>query len=333
MKSINQFKSLVSSNLFTEFIKSQRNEVIDILNGKSNKLILIVGPCSVHNYEQFIDYLDKFKLIKEKYESKILFLVRTYVEKSRSTGHWRGYLNDPNLDNSCDLELGILNTRKLMYEMSKRKLAIATEILCPITCYYLRDFVTWSAIGARSCESQVNRIVSSDIEYSIGYKNDRNGNIQIPLEGINYSKNSHTFLNTNDDGMIESKTSNGNRNCHLILRGSLDKVNYKKEDVNLAENMMEKFNVNTKIIIDCSHDNSMRSKNPSIAHKNQKLVVYDVIEQIKNGNKSIGGLMIESNINEGKQSMEAKEYGVSITDACIDIEETEMIIKYIYDNL
>ena len=234
MKSINQFKSLVSSNLFTEFIKSQRNEVIDILNGKSNKLILIVGPCSVHNYEQFIDYLDKFKLIKEKYESKILFLVRTYVEKSRSTGHWKGYLNDPNLDNSCDLELGILNTRKLMYEMSKRNLAIGLLKFYALLLVTILEILLLGKkfIGARSCESQVNRIVSSDIEYSIGYKNDRNGNIQIPLEGINYSKNSHTFLNTNDDGMIESKTSNGNRNCHLILRGSLDKVNYKKEDVN-----------------------------------------------------------------------------------------------------
>ena len=178
LKSPKYYKELICSQKFKKDIDNYRKIVKDIVNGRCNKFILIVGPCSIHNYDEFIDYLDLFTKIKEKYQSKFFFMIRMYIEKSRSTGLWKGYLNDPNLDNSCNIELGIKHTRELFLEATKRKIPIATEILCPLTCKYLDDFVTWSAVGARTCENQTTRIIASDFDYPIGFKNDRKGDIQ-----------------------------------------------------------------------------------------------------------------------------------------------------------
>lgn len=331
----NSLRKKINSEEFKININNYKKELIDILNYKSKKFIMIVGPCSIHNYEEYIDYLNKFSEIVRKYESKLFIMIRAYSEKSRSTGHWKGFLNDPNLNNSCDIEKGIELTRKIFYKISEKNIPIATEILCPLTCYYLNDFVTWSAIGARSCEFQINRIVASDFDYPIGFKNDRKGDIKTPIEGIKYSSNKHSFITIDDDGKSIIKKTNGNKNNHIILRGSLDGVNYKKENILETENMLVKHEINTKIIIDCSHDNCLRSQDPINCHKNQEKVVDDVIKQIKEGNKSIGGLMIESNINEGNQKMDNEnlKYGVSITDPCINLEDTDRILKKIFDVL
>ena len=218
--------------------------------------------------------------------------------------------------------------------MSKNNIPIATEILCPLSCYYLDDFVSWSAIGARTTESQINRMISSDFNYPIGFKNDRKGDIKIPIEGIKYSQQSHTFISINDKGQTIVKKSNGNKNNHIILRGSLNCVNYKKENIKATEELLNKYEINTRIMIDCSHDNAQRFKYGNNSYKYQEEVVDNVIDQIKSGNKSICGLMIESNINSGNQQITKNlKYGISITDSCIDIQETERIIKKIYENL
>lgn len=335
LKSPKYYKELISSDTFKKDIENYRTIVKDIVNGRSNKLLLIVGPCSIHNYDEFIDYLDLFNKIKNKYESKIFFMIRMYIEKSRSTGLWKGYLNDPNLDNTCNIELGIKNTRQLFLEATKRNIPIATEILCPLTCKYLDDFVTWSAIGARTCENQITRIIASEFDYPIGFKNDRKGDIQIPIDGINQSKKSHNYVSINTEGSPCIIKTIGNNNNHIILRGAIGKVNYKEEDVKAAKDLLLKHNIDTKIIIDCSHDNCMRYLDSKNCYKNQELVVDDVIRQKHNKDEHICGLMIESNINEGSQSIdcENKKYGISITDPCISIQETDRIINKLFNSI
>ena len=310
-----------------EFIFRSRNEIIDILNKKSNKKIVIVGPCSIHNVEEAKNYGKLLKNIESKVKDKIVIVMRVYFEKPRTNIGWKGLINDPNLDNSFDVNKGIHLARELLLYLNNIGLPCAYEILDTITPQYISDLIVWGAIGARTSESQVHRQIVSGLSMPIGFKNSTSGEINGAINGIICASQKQCFTGITENGNAAIITTKGNSNTHIILRGSDSGGNYDEENISNYEKDLISKNIQTNIMVDCSHGNSNKD------YRNQKIVVNNVINQLKNGNKSIIGIMIESNINEGAQKLTNNgvlKYGISITDSCINIKETEMHLMNLY---
>ena len=290
--------------------------------------IIIIGPCSIHEIDSALEYAQFILKMNTLYGDKICLIMRTYLSKPRTCLGWKGYLYQPNILEKPNLKKGITLSRDLLVKITQLGVACSMEYLDTISPQYFDDLLVWGAIGARTSESQVHRELVSGLSTPVGFKNSINGEITNVVNSIKCAKEQHTFLGCNCDGKISSIRSKGNHDCHLILRGSDKGPNYKKLDILKAIVELDDKEVNNSIIIDCSHGNSGKD------YRNQKPVALHILNNIKYGLHQIKGIMIESNIKKGNQSIDkTMEYGVSITDSCIDLIESEEIIKQYYDKL
>ncbi len=314
-----------------ETILKFREEIQNILTFQDNRKFIVVGPCSIHDTQAAEDYAGKLKKLSERVKDKLLLLMRVYFEKPRTTVGWKGLINDPDLNDSFNIEKGLLAARSFLIKIAQLGLPAATETLDPITPRYLADLISWSAIGARTTESQTHREMASGLSMPVGFKNGTDGNIQVALDAIQSSRMPHHFLGINEIGETSTFKTRGNLYGHIILRGGSGHPNYDAATVTRVEEKLKKLNLPQRIVIDCSHGNSNKN------HKAQALVLKNLIQQMADGNQSIVGMMLESNLYEGNQhipsSLEDLTYGVSVTDKCIGWEETEQIILDAYEKL
>lgn len=309
-----------------DFIFESRQIIENILSNKDSRQFIIVGPCSIHDYNMAIEYARKLKVLAEQVKDHFFIVMRVYFEKPRTTVGWKGLINDPYLDDSFEMEQGLTLARKLMLEITDMGLPIGTEALDPISPQYLSDLVTWSAIGARTTESQTHREMASGLSSPVGFKNGTDGSVSVAINAMLSAATPHSFLGINEQGNVAIINTKGNSFGHVILRGGSDGPNHDSVSISEVIKDMKKSNVVPNIVVDCSHGNSHKN------HKLQPIVFKDVVNQFINGTKEIKGLMLESNIVEGSQKLvpgqkELLKFGVSITDACIGWDETEEIIK------
>jgi len=317
-----------SSTEIQRLVEKTRSEICSIIDGTSNKKLFIIGPCSIHNVEEAMVYARALKNIADSIKNKFLIVMRVYFEKPRTTVGWKGLINDPHLNNTFQVNHGLALARKLLIDINRIGLPCGYEVLDTITPQYISDLISWGAIGARTVESQVHRQMVSGLSMPIGFKNGTNGDMVVARDGVLSAAYPHCFMGITNDGEPAVCKTKGNKSCHVILRGGKDGPNYYKENIKKMEKLLVEQNLKPAIMIDCSHGNSNKN------HKNQKKVLSETIKNMKNI-FTIKGVMIESNINEGKQSygQQELEYGVSITDSCISIEETKKILKNAYELL
>ncbi|HEY9611298.1 3-deoxy-7-phosphoheptulonate synthase, partial [Allocoleopsis sp.] len=312
-------------------VLKSRQELEAILDGKDQRKFLVVGPCSIHDVQAAEDYAKRLKTLAERVKDKLLLVMRVYFEKPRTTVGWKGLINDPDLDDSFHIEKGLIMARELLIKIAELGLPTATEALDPIVPQYISDLISWTAIGARTTESQTHREMASGLSMPVGFKNSTDGSIQVALNALQSAREPHHFLGINEEGQVSIFRTTGNAYGHIILRGGDRKPNFDADSVKLAEEKLEAAQLPCKIVIDCSHGNSKKN------HKLQGSVFENVIHQILDGNTSIVGMMLESNLYEGNQPIpsnrEELKYGVSVTDKCIDWEETEKIVLAAYDML
>ena len=304
-----------------ESIHESRQIIHNIINKKDPRLLVIIGPCSIHDEEAVQHYSDKLALIKSSFPN-LFIVMRVYFEKPRTITGWKGLIMDPDLDGTCDINKGLYLARKIMVDIVEKEIPIACEFLDTISAQYISCLVSYGAIGARTTQSQLHRQMSSGLSVPIGFKNTTDGNINIAINSILASRESHTFLGIDKHGQASIVKTRGNKNCHLVLRGGKT-PNYNKESVEDATRKCIDKNIHSGIIIDCSHGNSHKD------FRNQKVVVDDVCKQLSRPSCNIIGVMIESNIYEGKQVLVHKDnllYGVSITDSCISLAESEKLL-------
>ena len=303
-----------------ELVANSRQTVQDILDGKDDRLFAVVGPCSIHDTELALEYGKRLKALADEVSGQIFIIMRVYFEKPRTTVGWKGLINDTHLNGSFEIEDGLRKARKLLIDLSEIGLPLATEALDPISPQYLQDTITWTAIGARTTESQTHREMSSGLSSPVGFKNGTDGSLDVAVNAMKSVVSGHAFLGINPQGQVAITKTKGNHYGHVVLRGGGGKPNYDSVSIALCEQALEKAKLPTNIVVDCSHANSNKD------HNVQPLVLDDIAHQIKDGNRSICGVMIESNINEGNQSipddLSQLKYGVSVTDACISWEST-----------
>ncbi len=324
-------KEIIVNETVYQTVLVGRQTINNILDKKDDRIIAIVGPCSVHDYESSIEYAKKLKVLKDKYNDKIVIVMRVYFEKPRTTVGWKGMILDPLMDGSCDIEEGLRRGRKLLSHINEMGLACATEALDPIVPQYIADLISWAAIGARTTESQTHREMSSGLSMPVGFKNGTDGSIKTAVDALIASTHSHTFIGIDQYGQTSVLKTKGNEYGHIILRGGRNGSNYHNKSILETEEFLNKFNLKENIIVDCSHANSDKD------YKNQSRVIKSIIAQKQSGNKSIIGFMLESNINEGNQKigddLSKLKYGVSVTDQCINIEETEELLDLVYRSI
>ncbi len=332
IKPIELLKSLPASSKINKFIKKTRTEIRDILKGKSEKKLLIVGPCSIHDFELACEYGKMLKNISDKVNDKILIIMRVYFEKPRTTIGWKGLINDPDLDNTFNINKGLRLARNLLLYLNSIELPCAYEILDTFTPQFIGDLISWGAIGARTCESQVHRQMVSGLSIPVGFKNSSSGDYDAPINSIISASHPHCFYGIDFDGQAIILNTKGNDDCHIILRGSTYSTNYDIHEVQMVEILMEESKLKKNIMIDCSHGNSGKN------YTRQKEVFNYICTQLQENHMSVIGMMLESNINEGKQTLvfgkkEELKYGVSITDSCINIQETEKLLLQLWEIL
>lgn len=303
-----------------------RQVVQNILDSRDDRLLFVVGPCSIHDPVAAMDYAEKLQKLSEKVSDQFFIVMRMYFEKPRTTVGWKGLINDPSMDDSFDIEKGIQTARKLLIDINEMGLATGTEALDPITPQYLSELITWSAIGARTTESQTHREMSSGLSMPVGFKNGTDGSIEVAVHAMMSVKSPHHFLGINEEGQVCKFSTRGNPYSHVVLRGGGGKPNFDADSVETCAKLLEQNKLRSKIMIDCSHANSEKD------HNKQPTVFENVMTQVKNGNKNIMGVMIESHLKAGNQKipddLSKLEYGVSVTDKCVDWETTEtMILK------
>ncbi|CAN0582115.1 unnamed protein product [Ectocarpus sp. 12 AP-2014] len=319
------------SGAAAESVKNGRQAIYDIMDGKDHRLFVVVGPCSIHDVEAAQDYAARLKKLADEVSDTLLIVMRVYFEKPRTTVGWKGLINDPHLNDTFDIEQGLHIGRRLLLDIAELGLPTATEALDPISPQYLQDTISWSAIGARTTESQTHREMSSGLSMAIGFKNGTDGSLDVAVNAMKSVSHPHSFLGIDQKGQVAVIRTKGNNYGHVVLRGGGGKPNYDSVSVALCEQALDKAGLRKSIMVDCSHANS--SKDPAI----QPLVMQDISHQILEGNQSIQGLMVESNINWGNQSipenLQDLKYGVSVTDACIDWPTTEKAIRDMRDKL
>ena len=301
-----------------ELVAQSRQTVADILQRKDHRLMVVVGPCSIHDPEAAIEYAEKLAHTARALDEQLFIIMRAYFEKPRSTVGWKGLINDPHLDDSFQIDEGLAIARRLLLEISQLGLPLSTEALDPITPQYLHDLITWSAIGARTTESQTHREMDSGLSSAVGFKNGTDGSLGVAINALQSVASPHRFLGINSAGQVAMIQTTGNPNAHIVLRGGSNGPNYDAESVAACEQALRDIGQRPNIMVDCSHANSNKD------HNLQLQVARSVSEQIRTGNDSIVGLMIESNLASGNQSLNGElRYGVSITDSCIDRPATE----------
>lgn len=324
-------QALPMSEASLEMLASSRKVIQDILDRKDHRVFVVVGPCSIHDTEAALDYARRLKALADELSDTLYIVMRVYFEKPRTTVGWKGLINDPYLDDSFKLEEGLHIGRKLLLDILELGLPTSTEALDPISPQYLQDAISWSAIGARTTESQTHREMASGLSSPVGFKNGTDGGLTVATNALNSVAKPHRFLGINSAGQVSVFTTRGNRYGHIVLRGGGGGPNYDSVHIRLCEQALDKAAVPRNIMVDCSHANS--NKQPEL----QPLVVENVANQIIEGNKSIVGLMIESNINAGNQPIPANldelAYGVSVTDGCIDWETTETCLRDMRDKV
>lgn len=327
-----QLKELLpASRNALDNVESSRSVLSNIFDKNDNRLIMIVGPCSFHDPKACFEYSKRLKLLAKIVLPMIYIVMRVYLEKPRTNLGWKGYINDPALNNTYCIEKGFYNSRKYMLDLCEMGMPIATEILTPYSYLYFEDLLSWGAIGARTSESQPHREIASGLPMPIGFKNGTDGGVESAINGISFSSRPQVFLGMNLDGRISILHTQGNPYGHLVLRGSDKKQNYCKEDIAKAEEGLCKLNLPASLIIDCSHGNSSGDPDRQID------VLNEVISQRNLGNDSIRGVMMESFLENGNQSIPTNisqlHYGQSITDACVGWKNTERMIIRIYESL
>ncbi|GAX36900.1 3-deoxy-7-phosphoheptulonate synthase [Nodularia sp. NIES-3585] len=311
-------------------VLQHRQEIKNILDFQDNRKFIVVGPCSIHDPQAALEYSQRLKLLAERVKDKLLLIMRVYFEKPRTTVGWKGLINDPDMDDSFHVEKGLLTARSLLIKIAELGLPAGTEALDPIIPQYISELITWSAIGARTTESQTHREMASGLSMPVGFKNGTDGNIQVALNALQSAKSSHNFLGINHKGQVSVFETRGNPYGHVILRGG-SQPNFDAENIQLVEEKLKAANLSPRIVIDCSHGNTNKD------YTLQPTVLENVIQQIVDGNTSIVGVMLESNLYEGSQPMTGKreelKYGVSVTDKCISWDETEKSILAAYQKL
>lgn len=324
-------QSLPLPDLMAENIAEGRQTIRNILDRKDPRLFMVVGPCSVHDPKSAIDYAHRLKELADQVQDQLYIVMRVYFEKPRTTVGWKGLINDPNLDGSFDIETGLKTARELMLQITEIGLPIANEALDPISPQYLQDLISWSAIGARTTESQTHREMASGLSVPIGFKNGTDGSLSVATNALLSVSEGHSFLGIDGKGLVSVINSSGNQHAHIVLRGGGGKPNYDSVSVAVTEQALADGNLPINIMVDCSHANS--NKDPSL----QPLVLENICNQILEGNQSIVGVMLESHILAGNQKLgEDKsllEYGKSITDGCIDWQTTESALIATRDKL
>jgi 3-deoxy-7-phosphoheptulonate synthase len=305
----------------TEKVLADRKVVRDIIHLKDPRLLVVIGPCSIHDPEAALDYARRLADLAERVKDKYFLVMRVYFEKPRTTIGWKGFINDPRLDDSCDMEHGLHAARKLMLDIVELGLPIATEFLDPIVPQYTADLVSWSAIGARTTESQTHREMASGLSMPVGFKNATDGNIQVAINAIQSASIAHSFLGIDLDGHTAVVKTTGNPNTHLVLRGGEKQPNFEIPEVTYAACKLEAAGLEPSVMIDCSHANANK------VARNQIRVWKDILKQRSKGGNPITGAMIESFIEEGNQKISDNlQYGLSITDACVDWKTTEEML-------
>jgi len=314
-----------------EMVAGSRQVIQDILDRKDHRFFVVVGPCSIHDPEAAMDYARRLKRLADEVSDTLYIIMRVYFEKPRTTVGWKGLINDPFLDDSFKIEEGLHIGRQLLLDILELGLPTSTEALDPISPQYLQDLISWSAIGARTTESQTHREMASGLSSPVGFKNGTDGGLTVATNALNSVAKPHRFLGINSEGQVSVFTTRGNRYGHIVLRGGSGGPNYDSVHIRLCEEALDKAGVPRNIMVDCSHANS--NKQPEL----QPLVVENVANQILEGNKSIVGLMIESHIHAGNQAIPANlkdlAYGVSVTDGCIDWETTERCLRSMRDKI
>jgi len=316
-------EELPTSETAAETVYRARAEVTRILEGKDHRLVVITGPCSIHDTEAAIEYAKLLRQASEKYSRDLCIIMRVYFEKPRTTVGWKGLINDPHLDGSFQINDGLRIARRLLLDLAELGVPAGTEFLDMIIPQYMVGLVSWGAIGARTTESQVHRELVSGLSCPVGFKNGTSGNVQIAVEAVQAAGHAHTFLGHTKNGQSAIFFTTGNPHCHVILRGGRKTTNYDAASIEQACLILEKGGLPRRVMVDCSHANSNKD------HKRQPDVCRDIAKQVAGGSREIFGVMLESNLVEGAQKLskgKALTYGQSITDACIDWERTEELL-------
>ena len=306
------------SDAAADLVHQTRQEIADLVHGRDKRLLLIIGPCSIHDPEAALEYARKLLPLRKKYEKELLIVMRVYFEKPRTTVGWKGLINDPHLDGTFDINFGLRQARKLLLSLNEMGMPASTEFLDMITPQYYADLISWGAIGARTTESQVHRELSSGLSCPVGFKNGTDGNLKIAIDAIGAASHPHHFLSVTKTGHSAIVQTAGNRDCHVILRGGKE-PNYDSSHVTAAAEACEKAGVPSKLMVDFSHANSRKD------FKRQMEVAADIANQLRNGEDHIMGVMVESHLVEGRQDKPVT-YGQSITDACIGWPDTEALL-------
>ena len=328
----NQLKQDVpASDSALETVSNGRLAIKKILAREDPRLLLIVGPCSIHDSAAALDYAARLKALAGEVSDSLLLVMRVYFEKPRTTVGWKGFINDPHMNDSFNIAEGLHLGRKLLVDLANMGIPTSTEALDPVSPQYLQDMICWSAIGARTAESQTHREMASGLSSAVGFKNGTDGSLGVAINALKSVSAPHRFLGINHTGEVAIIHTRGNNHAHIVLRGGGGRPNYDSVSVSMCERQLLSSGVPANIMIDCSHANSSKD------HTQQRVIMNDVGNQIIDNNQSIIGLMVESNISSGNQSIPGDlselEYGVSVTDACVDWQTTETMIRELRDKV
>lgn len=317
-------EELPLSDKGVQYITRSRQTIADIIHRRDPRLLVVTGPCSIHDIDSAKEYALKLKKLHDELQDNLFLVMRIYFEKPRTTVGWKGLINDPDMNGSFDVEKGLRKGRELLLWLAELELPVATEALDPISPQYLSELFSWSAIGARTTESQTHREMASGLSMPVGFKNGTDGKLNVAINALESAAHPHRFMGINPQGQVALMQTQGNPDGHIILRGG-SQPNYDAESIAEFEKQIEGAGIVPKLVVDCSHGNSSKD------HRRQALVTDDVFAQIAQGNKSIIGIMLESHLNEGNQSSELPreqlKYGVSVTDACIGWDDTELLLR------
>ncbi|MFZ1863169.1 MAG: 3-deoxy-7-phosphoheptulonate synthase [Polyangiales bacterium] len=305
-------------------IADARRQIADIVHGRDDRLVLVVGPCSIHDPEAALDYARRLKALRDQHDEELFIVMRTYFEKPRTTVGWKGLINDPKLDGSFDINHGLRVARGLLSSLAELQMPAGTEFLDPISPQFVADLVSWGAIGARTTESQVHRELASGLSMPVGFKNGTRGTVVIAVEAVKAARHPHHFLSVTKQGLTAIVATKGNLDCHVILRGGTNKPNYSPETIVETVKMLEAEGLDGRLMVDCSHANSGKD------HEQQPAVANAVARQVAEGSKGIFGVMLESFLVGGRQDTKPgvePTYGLSITDACMSWDATVPIVE------
>ncbi len=312
-------------------VVASRQRVNDILQQKDPRLLVVIGPCSIHDVKGALEYGTRLNTLRQEVATQMEVIMRVYFEKPRSTIGWKGLINDPHLDGTYDMETGLKRARRLLLDLTALGLPTATEVLDPIIVQYIDDLVTWAAIGARTIESQTHREMASGLSMPVGFKNGTDGSLQLAVDALHSARTPHSFLGIDQDGVTSIIRTTGNPAGHIVLRGGRARPNYDAASIRETEKKLEDAGLPAVLMVDCSHANS--GKQPA----RQEVVWRSIIEQRTAGTRSLIGAMVESNLFEGNQPFPSNpaelRYGVSITDACISWETTERLLRWGFERL